>query len=309
MKKTIIKIVAEYIGCDEETILSLARRAGVSYKIYDIPKRTGGKRRIFHPSRETKALQYALLSTVLKTCKVHECATAYKRGVKSPTLRNAKEHSVFSYTIRIDFKDFFPSIKPDDLFEILKMNELSDEEKEFLKKSLFLFYKGAYILTIGAPTSPQISNAVMFKIDEQIKNIAINIDTKSKYTRYADDIFFSTNKKGLCASFYSKVESLIENTALPDLKINKQKTVYLSKKNKRSITGLVVCPNGKISIGRDKKRQIKSLMNEYKWNTLTPKDRSVLKGYFAYIKDVEPDFINRIIHKYGSKLFDSLIKE
>ena len=295
MGNDLIKKVADYIGCDQKTVLMLSQKAGISYKIYTIPKKNGGQRRIFHPSRETKALQYALLSILLKDFKVHECAVAYRRGIKSPVLVNATKHAGFSYSIRIDFKDFFPSLKPNDLFTVLGVDKFSADEKNFLERALFLYYKGQFILTIGAPTSPIISNIIMFDMDEKIAALSKMIDEHSVYTRYADDIFFSTNRKGGCGKFIDGVGKLVAATNSPKLTINSKKTAYLSRGNRRQITGLTISPNGRISIGRSRKRMIKSLFLEYKCARLDEKSIASLRGHLAYIKDVEPSFINRLI--------------
>ena len=110
MKKSIIEIISDYIGWDEETTRRFADKAAHSYKKYEIKKKTGGKRTIYHPSKNTKSIQYALIETIFLKIPVHSSAAAYRRNLKSPILENAKLHSPFLYSIRIDIKDFFPSI-------------------------------------------------------------------------------------------------------------------------------------------------------------------------------------------------------
>jgi len=115
LKGNILNTVSEYIGLDESTLAVLSRKAPTTYRRYHIPKKKGGSRVINHPSKQTKAIQYALMNTILCDLPVHECAAGYRKNLKSPLLQNAKVHAPFSYSIRLDMKDFFPSIRPIDL--------------------------------------------------------------------------------------------------------------------------------------------------------------------------------------------------
>lgn len=157
-------------------------------------------------------------------------------------------------SLSMDFREFFPSIQPSDLFKVLKSKkELSKEDCTFLSNVLFLEDDG---LAIGAPTSPIISNAVMNEFDTIVAGLCKGIDEDAAYTRYADDIVFSTNFKGVCQEFYTVISNFIEEWESPKLTINYKKTKFMSGKNKKLITGLIVCPDGSISIGRSQKRFI-----------------------------------------------------
>jgi RNA-directed DNA polymerase len=149
----------------------------------------------------------------------------------------------------------------------------------------------------------------MYELDNKINRLAHNIDRKSVYTRYADDIVFSSDVKRTCKIFYNKLESLFAVTASPKLTINKLKTNFCSRKNRRIVTGLVICPDGKISLGRKNKRYIRKLLLDYKYNKLTEKYKHHLAGYLAYILDVEPDFYNRLTLKYGGNIVNNALKQ
>lgn len=126
-------------------------------------------------------------------------------------------------------------------------------------------------------------------------------------TRYADDMFFSTKIKGVLYALQNDINNIISTNTLPSkLKLNLEKTHHTSKKRKMAITGLVITNDGNISLGRRKKREIKSKI--YKWGTLSTDERTYLSGYLAYIKSVEPEFINNLCDKYDANLILEIIK-
>jgi nucleoid DNA-binding protein len=184
----IIEIVANYLGLDPVIVAEISKNADRTYRKYQIPKKKGGYRSIFHPSKATKSVQYAIIQTVLRDLQIHDCAVGYIKGLKSPLLQNAKKHSKFRYSVRIDFEDFFPSIRPRDLINILKSTEkfadIDPGDQEFLARSLFVRYSGGNVgLAIGAPSSPSVCNVVLHSLDEKINRLAISTSTDSVYTR------------------------------------------------------------------------------------------------------------------------------
>jgi RNA-directed DNA polymerase len=127
------------------------------------------------------------------------------------------------------------------------------------------------------------------------------------YTRYSDDLYLSTNVPDLLFEMPHKVIKIVRSIDYPrNLWLNKKKTVHTSKKRLRRITGVVLTPEGGISIGRQKKREIRSLI--FSWSTLSDSERLSLKGYLAFISSVEPGFINRLCKKYGSQKIYDIVK-
>ncbi|HWY35000.1 MAG TPA: hypothetical protein VNX68_10160, partial [Nitrosopumilaceae archaeon] len=96
----------------------LIQRSPNTYKVYAIRKKSGGKRIIAQPARETKFVQNWLIQNIFSKLPVHECATAYKEGASIK--RNATIHKDNSYIAKFDFKNFFSSIKLDDIVIFLE---------------------------------------------------------------------------------------------------------------------------------------------------------------------------------------------
>lgn len=307
MTESLVQLVADYLRLTTKDVMTLAARAPTSYRSYRIEKRNGGTRLIFHPSKETKALQYALITTFLAGLPVHEAAFAYRKGIRSPLRQNAAKHSKFSYTIRLDVENFFPTIGPKVLRSALanlgddRGGSLEVRDREFLKGCLFVRAgRRGLGLAIGAPSSPAVSNFVMYNVDITLKHLADELS--GEYTRYADDLYFSTDVKGGCGAFARKVEKVLREEVSSEFRLNERKTFFMSRGTRRVVCGVVLCPDGGVSIGRARKRYIRKLLNEMRYDRLSGEAQLHLQGYLAFALDVEPDFYNRLALKYGGGL-------
>jgi retron-type reverse transcriptase len=162
-------------------------------------------------------------------------------------------------------------------------------------------------LTIGAPSSPAISNALLYEFDlfwwDKCRKLSV------VYSRYADDLYFSTNKSKILADLLSELRNDFKKRKHPCLSLNENKTVFTSRKHKRLVTGLVLTTENKVSIGRIKKRRIKSMIYNFKKNKLTDDDASYLRGYIAFINAVEPKFVETLRHKYGSETMEAIMRK
>jgi len=126
------------------------------------------------------------------------------------------------------------------------------------------------------------------------------------YTRYADDLTFSTNKKDIAAQLEPLIQQTLQTLEYPKLRINEKKTIHLSKKYQRRVTGIVINNNDEISLGRERKRVISSLIHRFSMGILPAQDVFNLQGLLGFAKDVEPVFITRMRTKYGAKTIDDI---
>ncbi len=294
----IIERMATQLALAPSFLTKLANSASHRYKEYKIPKRTGGQRTIHHPARELKLLQYWLLRNVLKLLPVHPSATAYQKG--SSVRLNAAAHVANNYILRVDFQDFFPSLTGSDVVTLLQANrnkltdvELTDADITLVRQIVCRFD----CLTIGAPTSPLLSNAIMFEFDVEWAGIAQAEEVI--YTRYADDLYFSTNQPNVLQGMMGSLRESLNVGRGPTLRINDRKTAFSSRKRRRLAAGLVLTSDRKISIGRDKKRMLKALVNKLKNKELEPERLTHLRGWIAYLRSVEPTFVTALQKKYG----------
>ncbi|HIC87612.1 MAG TPA: hypothetical protein EYP03_05355 [Aquificae bacterium] len=86
-----------------------------------------------------------------------------------------------------------------------------------------------------------------------------------------------------------------------------KKKIFTSKKRRRVITGLNITPDGKISVGRNKKRHIKSLIFKYTKKDIKLDDLNYLKGYLSYLYSIEPEYLNNLRRKYSNEIIADLL--
>lgn len=296
--------IANFVGFDAVEAKQLSVKAPRSYKRYRIDKANGKKRTIYQPTPETKALQYGIMELLLAKLPVSDIACGYIPRFKSPLRTTVGKHAAFQFSVRLDFTDFFYSIGITSLSNTLARSKIiiEDEDLEFLNNCLFVDHHGTRRLAIGSPSSPAVSNAVMIDIDTKLLTVARGLDPKSVIHRYADDVLFSTNQKGVCHRFVTEVGKSISSWGPPTLKINKSKTILMSRGTRRLLLGLIITPEGDVSLGRKRKRYIRHLIHEKSLGNLTEKDLLSLRGLLAFVKDVEPSFINKLSLKYTAGL-------
>jgi retron-type reverse transcriptase len=288
--------IASQFGVSVSYVERLARTASHRYVAYKIKKRSGGEREIHHPSRALKAVQHWLLQNVLNKLPVHSLATAYQKG--SSIRINAEMHVANNYILRIDFENFFPSLKGSDVVSVLKANQQvssflsSHEDLDFIRKIVCL----EDALTIGAPTSPLLANAIMFSFDTEWAQRARTLETT--YTRYADDLYFSTNRPNILRDILLGLTQYLRENRQPQLQINDSKTAFSSRKRRRIATGLVLTSDRRVSIGRAKKRMLKSWVNKLKYQELNSEQIACLRGWIAYLRSTEPLFVAALQRKY-----------
>jgi len=292
-------VIAERIAHDlalpSAFIHSVARTASYEYKTYTIPKRTGGVRTIHHPSRRLKALQRWLLTNLIERLPTHDTAMGYRIG--RSTMDNARRHTGSNYLLRLDFSNFFESITSTDVRAYIA--DRSHLFSDWLTGDIEFFCSIVCrndALTIGAPTSPALSNVLCFDLDQAIQNYCQVRDVS--YTRYADDLFFSTRTAGILNSLEAEVTRICRNLRFPaSLTLNPTKVRHSSKRGARRVTGVVLGSDERAYVGRRLKRMIRAQIHQLE--RLSSRERSSLAGLIAYVMGNDPSFINSLINKYG----------
>jgi RNA-directed DNA polymerase len=291
----IIEKMAADLGLQVPFIDAIARGASHAYKTYSIPKRGGGARTIEHPSKQLKALQRWFLQYVIPGLPVHSAATAYQKN--HSILDNAAVHAGSKYLLRMDFQSFFPSITEVDVRAYIEdRSSLFSAWSSFDINVFCMIVLRRSRLTIGAPTSPALSNIICFDMDSAFSDLCARHGVT--YTRYADDLFFSTTQPNVLRPLQLEVERIISELKLPArLVINAAKTRHSSKRRARRVTGIVLGSDQKAYIGRPLKRKIRALI--FKMDSLDSRSRASLAGLVAYAVGFDADFMNSLIMKYG----------
>jgi RNA-directed DNA polymerase len=304
----LIRLLTAATGLGEFDIRGIVRNAPYRYKLYHIPKRSGGRRQICHPARELKILQRVLLAEILDHLPVHDAATAYRLGVSIKD--NAEAHAKNGAILKYDFKDFFPSIRDTDWRSYCERNSVfkNEEDVEISCRILFWSKPGSNVLrlSIGAPSSPALSNILMRDFDERIQS-ELKPD-KVTYTRYADDLTFSGPRVGHLSKVEKTLRRAIKEMKSPRLRINEDKTVLATKKYRRTVTGLILSNDGDVSIGRERKKAIRAAVHHASKGKLSEDERAQLGGLLAFVQNVEPSFLIRLTARYGEDVIKYIKK-
>lgn len=292
--------LSEYMCLEPDDLIRFSSTSPHRYKVYSIPKRNKkGVRIIAHPSKELKNVQRLVIKTLQDQLLIHKSAMAYKRGVNIKD--NANYHVNSKYLLKMDFTNFFPSITPELFFQVLAREGISfsGDDKTFLTGILFWkpVRRGGLVLSIGAPTSPLISNSLLYRFDSEIYNLCE--ERNINYTRYADDLTFSTNIQGALFEIPALVQDILEKDLHGQISINEEKTVFSSKAHNRHVTGITISNEAKLSVGRKKKRNLSAAIHHFVNDRLSKEEILSLQGKIAFTIYVEPEFYTRLKKKYG----------
>lgn len=284
------------------------------YTHYEIPKKSGnGKRKIDEPNpslmlalRVLKALfedKFRLL--------YHTSAFAYIPGRCTVDAVKRHQQNESRWFLKTDFADFFPATTLE--FVMQQFSQLFPfsevvrypRGKDALEKALSLcFLNGG--LPQGTPISPLITNAMMIPVDHALYNSLRDFDKHNfVYTRYADDIHISCRYD----FSYKKVVRHIDETLISfgaPFKIKPEKTHYGSSAGRNFLLGLMLNKDNKISLGHQRKKELRSWMFNYlkdrKNNIPTPvEELQTLRGNMSYCKMVEPEWYQAVIEHYNKE--------
>lgn len=309
MSGKIIRTLISKTGLSESVVRRIVDTAPSRYKTYFISKRSGGLRKIEQPARELKIIQRALVTEFLSELPIHSAATAYRVGMSIKD--NASVHAGRGAILKFDFKDFFPSLRLEDWKRYCEERKVFDDEEDVEVSGSILFRRsrGSIVnrLAIGAPSSPLVSNLLMHDFDAAIEE-RVSRD-HVKYTRYADDMTFSAPRTGHLNHVEKDLRSVLRSVGTRRLKLNDDKTVLATRKYRRQVTGLILTNDGAVSIGREKKREIRAMLHREAVGKLGIGERQALSGLLAYVNAVEPDFLNRMVERYGVDVIERLKRE
>ena len=248
-------------------------------------------REVAQPAKEVKSIQRWLTSELSSHIPVHSVATAYVRG--SSIKRNAEAHVKNDFLLKMDFENFFPSISETDVKDHLKTycgDHYTDQDIAIIARACTWARKRCppLRLCIGAPSSPLLSNSIMYGFDD-----ALNQRAKQDgvvYTRYADDLTLSCRSPDVLQEYPGLIADFLAKLDYPRIKINHLKTVHASKAGNRTVTGLVLNSDGEVSIGRERKREIRAMYHHYKHGKLQPDAIAKLFGLLNFAENIEPGF-------------------
>lgn len=208
-------------------------------------------------------------------------------------------HCSKQYYLRIDIKSFFESLSEklvrETFSEYIDIKKV--EEKNKVLDEIVYITTLSNSLPQGGITSPTISNILLRRIDIRIKKYCEKYDVE--YTRYADDMLFSSNKTDITQFFFiGTIKEILSNLGL---KINSKKII--KAQNKLVLNGYVI--SKKISLSRSKMRNINSLLYTFEFENGVAKFPNSFEEFISRLDVVRPDVIKE--YKNQSSLRIKLI--
>lgn len=270
------------------------------YRQFKIKKKSGGFRQITAPRNRSFMMLLQSVNEILKamyTPSEHAMGFTEDRSV----VTNADAHKGQNYVFNIDLKDFFPSVEQPRIWKRLQLApfnfsnpianvlaglcSMREVRKDANGKDYF-----AYVLPQGAPTSPIITNMICDTLDRRLAGLAKRFGLH--YTRYADDITFSSmhNVYAEKGDFRKELDRIIKNQGFT---INEAKTRLQKLGGRQEVTGIIV--SEKLNVSKKYVREIRSLLyiwENYGYSTAMSKFLPKYKSEKGHVKKGNPDLTN-----------------
>lgn len=315
----------DYIGVNRQELLKIWWFRERMYKNFIIPKSSGKDRYIFAPDDRLKYIQRKLVPMLEL---MYQPRNSVHGFVRSRSVRsNAAAHLRSRYIINIDLMDFFLSISERRVVGLLKALSISEQVSEILAR--LVCHHGR--LPQGAPTSPIISNMICYKMDIELFNRAKTLG--AIYTRYADDITFSSFRKmdkffevstPTSGSFEvealdSSIRKIIQKNGF---QLNASKLYYSDFSARRVVTGIKI--NQNLNVDRKYIRKTRAMLFSVEkdgYDKSLSKYQSIyctknplknhLRGrvsWISFVKGSSDPTVRRLIIKFNELFQDSKIQ-
>lgn len=291
-------------------LLRIINNTDYYYAYYTIKKRQGGKRKIIAPFSNLKRIQTWILHKILYKIPLNAHCKGFVKGCS--ILDNALPHKGKQYIRKFDLKDFFESITVNRVYGIFKSIGYSPAVShclaslctlEISKYKFFslgkhqkyfqlLYNSHQRFLPQGAPTSPMLANLICRHLDGRFAKFACKHNIQ--YTRYADDLTFSSDDIKLLPS-KAFVDKIVKEEKF---QLNYNKIGTYGRESRQMVTGVLI-NGGKVKVPQKFKRQIYRHLHfcekfgvHSHFNHIMPNKkhaRDWLYGKIAYVYSIEPE--------------------
>lgn len=240
------------------------------YRTFRIPKRTPGE------TRELKAPEPGLLriQRLLLLCFSHVFAKADRAAHGFVTgrsvLTNAKTHVGQRFVLNLDLQNFFPRTHIGRVVKVLQLPPFRlARPAAYLVANLCCDDAS---LPQGAPTSPLLTNLVCQRLDRRLRSLATKFHCR--YTRYADDLTFSSNRAVFKEAFHRELDSILQAEGYEQ---NLKKQRLRTSHERQEVTGVIV--NDRTSVTRDYIRLVKAMLHNWQTKGREVAQANFLQGY------------------------------
>lgn len=323
-KATTLHELAAILNYSPTTLAFIVYKMPSKYSCFQIPKKNGSFRQISAPCDELKALQQkvkSLLDECLKSIEkrrspLGSLSHGFKAGHSIVT--NAEGHRKRLYVFNVDINGFFDSIHVGRVRGFLISNKdfsLNTKVATILAQIMCHDNK----LPQGSPTSPVASNLIGHLIDIRMVQLAKKLGCT--YSRYADDITFSTNKSVFPEEIAYRIDdshtwvpgdSLLKIIHKSGFGLNHEKTRMQYARVQQTVTGLVV--NKTVNAPAEFRREVRAMTHKLFLDggyyvhdktkqkiELDHKRLDTLEGMYSYIYMIDSFNRKKIVDNSGRR--------
>lgn len=254
-----------------------------SYIAHRIPKRSGGWREILEPIPEVKTLQRRVLAW-LSARKIHAGRHAHGFVRYRSILTHARLHAGRKVVIRVDVRDFFPSITSTAVQSSLLHESVPLPDARRITDICTVDGK----LPQGAPTSPFLANLVFKRLDVRLAALAQKFrpNFPGAYSRYADDLVLSSDAPDWHLVLHP-VRKIVESAGF---RLHPRKTHIARSHTAQNVTGLVV--NARPNVPREYRRNLRACLHniraQLRLGKAVAEDWQVLHGKASFVHQINP---------------------
>jgi RNA-directed DNA polymerase len=299
-----------------------------SYRSFQIRKQLGGYRRICVPEPDLMKVQKWIDHYILSQVKASPYSYAFEKG--QSIFDCARQHLGCRWLVKLDLRNFFESLSEIQVYRVFRdigyerlisfefsriCTKVRETSREIMKRwsntynrSIEAYHRPVMgHLPQGAPTSPKLANLIVSPLDKAIATLADSYGLV--YTRYADDMTFSTCSMSFNRDVAKKVIHDVSQT-LPKygLRPHTQKIYVVPPGARKVVLGLLV-DGDKVRLSKDfrsalechwyhcakdpvehaKQREFSSVLGL----------KNYLHGLIAYAKQVDSNYVDKLTRKYG----------
>lgn len=236
-------LLLTHLGMSPAELKKIWHHREKMYENFDVAKKNGSLRVINAPDRRLKFIQRQIAEQLDKLYPVRNSVHGYVIGRSVKT--NASSHLKQKYILNLDIKNFFTTITERRVYGTLYAIGVPNDVAETIARICCFESQ----LPQGGPASPVLSNMVCFRLDRRLLKLAKA--TKCIYTRYADDISFSSLRPltvlfegALPPSGRVPIELLSAELqsafSSNGFALNPEKIHYADKHSRRIVTGVKV---------------------------------------------------------------------
>jgi RNA-directed DNA polymerase len=272
-----IEDLASFLGTTQDRLFyHLYSKSRPRYKSFTLSKASGGQRTIASPPKIICAFQRKLLQCLTPMVRLKDPVHGFVRFRSVVT--NARPHINKKLILNIDIKDFFNSIHFGRVRGVFLKPPFSFPLNVATVLAEICCLNG--FLPQGAPTSPILTNFICRRLDRNLERLARK--HHCRYTRYADDITFSTNQKEFEAPIMATPPTLEMSTPTlgfelaqifqhQDFQINEKKLHFRTMHQRQEVTGLIV--NKKVNVPRKFIRNLRAMIHDCEKNYMVANSR------------------------------------